>query len=117
MADEGPDEQPTCTLPAFSGPVTAVAAAPVAGPTGSSYVLAVGLEDGGLEVWGVDLPSGSSQRLWEAPDAHRHAAAVQRLRWAPIGSDAAGAAGADAGVLLLGSCSDDHSVRLFAVSW
>ena len=50
-------------------------------------VLAVGLEDGGVQVWLASCrPSddGPHHRLlWSAGPGERHAGAVRRLAWAP----------------------------------
>jgi hypothetical protein len=89
--------------------------------TGTSYHLAAGLESGALQLLHLSRADASSgggsswqqQVLWEAPLAERHAAAVRRLCWRrDDGSDNAGQ-----GKFQLASCSDDHSLRVFAVSF
>ena len=100
-------------LPRARAPATALAFAPRCGRASSiccySATLAVGLGDGGVQLWRVELPTGgagagagaggggggggaggnlspppsSLSLLWAAPAAQRHAAAVRRLCFAP----------------------------------
>ncbi|KAI8476319.1 MAG: WD40 repeat-like protein [Monoraphidium minutum] len=132
-AAAGPSSAPLCALPPFPCPVTAVALAPAhacraadgaegagAGPSAGAarHVAAVGLEDGGLQLWAVDVAAGGggsgggARLLWAARPGEGHAAAVRRAAWAP---EAATAAGGGGGAALLVSCGDDHSVRVFEV--
>ncbi|KXZ43915.1 hypothetical protein GPECTOR_77g12 [Gonium pectorale] len=128
------------TLPQFPCAATAVAFAPTpatnaAAAGGGEYLLAVGLENGAVQLWklteagpaadgsaGGGGPALAATRLWEAADAWCHAAAVRRLRWrgAPgTGGQPLPAAPAQDGgrggaaALQLASGSDDHSVRVF----
>ncbi|GLI63733.1 hypothetical protein VaNZ11_006797 [Volvox africanus] len=142
------------TLPQFSCAATATAFAPrlpASSPVSTSscssvtvklqYVLAVGLENGSVQVWHLVATVGDSVAaqgpsdmlvascLWTACDPWRHVAAVRRLRWrgAPgtatavpegdesktVGSATAGVEGD--GMLQLASGSDDHSVRVFTL--
>lgn len=96
------------------------------------HLLAVGMEDGRVAVWRLQVPAGAAdapqpadgaqqqpavvcEQLWSSEVWQQHAAAVKRLRWAPdcvswlCGGGAAGAG------LALASCGEDNSVRLFDV--
>lgn len=110
---------PLCALPQFPCPVTAVALAPAhvcrraaaaaaaadeKSEEGFGHVCAVGLEDGGVELWAAG-GAAPPQRLWACPPGGAHAAAVRRLAWAPGGGGGA----------LLASCGEDHAVRVYAV--
>ncbi|KAI8476311.1 MAG: hypothetical protein J3K34DRAFT_273301 [Monoraphidium minutum] len=125
----GPGSAPLCALPPFPCPVTAVALAPAhacraagaaegAGEGAARHVAAVGLEDGGLQLWAVDVAAGGggggggARLLWAARPGEGHAAAVRRVAWGP---EAAAAAGGSGGGALLASCGEDHSVRVFEV--
>lgn len=136
-SDGTPGASPAACLPPFPAGVTFVALAPLhvcaalAGPAGGGeadeqHVLAVGLEDGQVEVWRVALPAADgaaahagsaacATRLWVSPPWQRHAGTVRRLRWAPAGA-AWLCGGAGGGVVAqLASCGDDHAVRVFGV--
>jgi hypothetical protein len=129
MAPSGPAPQPCASLPPFACPVTAVALAPahVPAPRGG-HVCAVGLEDGGLQVWAVLATAssggdgdgggggggGGPRLLWSAPPGEGHAAAVRRIGWAPAAAGGGGA-GPNSGAVLLASCGEDHAVRVFEV--
>jgi WD40 repeat protein len=122
MCPQGPGQKPLATLPAFGAAVNAVALAAAPAPAGSvsagaaaALLLAVGQEDGCIEVWRLqqqqlrDAGGGATaERLWGSGAEQRHAAAVRRLAWQ-------GSMQPD-GALLLASCSDDHSVRVCACS-
>ncbi|GLC36432.1 hypothetical protein PLESTM_000445900 [Pleodorina starrii] len=137
------------TLPQFPCAATAVAFAPRkptdTSGTGSgsssasgtalgddrSYVLAVGLEDGSVQIWRLAAAAAEggggagalvASCLWSAGEAWRHAAAVRRLRWRAApgtatavseGEAAAAVAAGEGGALQLASGSEDHSVRVF----
>jgi WD40 repeat protein len=102
-------------LPVFSESVTALA-------WGARGVLAVGLENGGLELWQGE-PSGLRlTRRFEAGLCH--VAAVQRIRWKsgpPLetrkagGRDSEDGGRADGKRLQLATCGADHAVRIFSV--
>jgi WD40 repeat protein len=102
-------------LPVFSESVTALA-------WGARGILAVGLENGGLELWQGE-PSGLSlTRRFEAGLCH--VAAVQRIRWKsgpPLatrkvgGKDLGDGGRADGKRLQLATCGADHAVRIFSV--
>lgn len=106
-------------LPAFPAAVTAVAFAPQA--VGGGELLAVGLEDGAVSLWrlAVGAEQLEASCVWSAGRAVAHVAAVRRLCWR--GARGTGAAEEQEGQrngdgkvrLQLGSCSDDHSVRVF----
>eukprot|EP00775_Hariotina_reticulata_P008436 gene8436-8618_t len=149
-ANGHPGARPTITLPPFPAGVTAVALAPAhvtsalraassaddscgaeLADVGGLHLLAVGLEDGQVQVWSVCLRDKSitqegggegeckAQQLWASKQWEQHAATVRRLRWAPAGVDwlcgRAGGAHID-GCPQLASCGEDHSVRLFCIN-
>lgn len=95
-------ESPSCILPAFEHAVTALAWAPLE----DRNLLAVGLENGDIELWDIKAISEtwSSQKVWGASESEAHCAAVKRLCWEATG-----------GKLLLASCSLDHAVSIFEV--
>ena len=102
---------PIATLPAFPASVTAVAIAPSLSHAGN-HVLAVGLEDGSLDLVGLRISDSelvSHETLWRASVYEAHAGAVRRLCWRTCGYG-----DSDAGVLA--SCSDDHSFKIFEVA-
>ncbi|GIL68204.1 hypothetical protein Vafri_21466 [Volvox africanus] len=142
------------TLPQFSCAATATAFAPrlpATSPIISSscssvtvspqYILAVGLENGSVQVWQLATTVGDSEAaqgpsgllvascLWTACDPWCHVAAVRRLRWrgapgtataVPEGDDSKTAGSATVGIegngmLQLASGSEDHSVRVFTL--
>lgn len=134
-------QKPLATLPPFPAGITAVAlcpqhvsaaaAAAVASAQQHIHLLAVGLEDGRVQVWQLQMqdcwPVGpgaeSAQRgqvvcrqLWCSEVWQQHAAAVKRLRWAPAAvswlcdDDSQGTG------LKLASCAEDNSVRVFSVA-
>lgn len=98
------------------------------------HLLAVGMEDGRVAVWRLQVPAGATdapqpadgaqqqqpavvcEQLWSSEVWQQHAAAVKRLRWAPgcVSWLCSGGAAAGAG-LALASCGEDNSVRLFDV--
>lgn len=82
--------------------VTAVSFAPVAGKEGA--ILAVGLENGLIEIWGVG--DEESRLLHAIEPASCHFATVTKLCWRPI-RDAASSE------LILASASIDHGCRLY----
>lgn len=139
-----PGHKPAITLPPFAAGVTAVALAPqhvsaaAAAPAGAGdsgharacapshvHFLAVGLENGRIEVWGVTITQGSAdtatcdlgfavEQLWVSKAYCQHASVVKRLRWAPDG--VAWLCGGSEGSLYLASCGEDNSVRVFGVT-
>jgi hypothetical protein len=135
-------QKPVLTLPPCPAGVTAVALAPQHasaaaaqdGATAQQHLLAVGLQDGRLQVWRLVLRSkadgGSStcEQLWASQPWEQHAASVRRLAWgapcvvAGLCDDAGdagqgGQGGGDAsGVLHLASCGDDHGVRVWRLT-
>ena len=102
----------TLSMPAAATGVAFAPRAAGAGDDGSrTSHLAVGLDDGGVQIWRVALPSSSaessaaaSECVWQASVFQAHAAAVRRLRWRMHGSGAQ-----------LATCSEDHAVKLFEV--
>ncbi|KAF6265071.1 WD40-repeat-containing domain protein [Scenedesmus sp. NREL 46B-D3] len=122
-----PQQKPVSCLPAFSVGVTAVALAPQHVYAASLHLLAVGLDNGQVQVWLVVAPAqqqqdreGKVQQLWASQAWEQHAAAVRRLRWAPAGVDwlcgRSIADGAGDPCVQLASCGDDHSVRVYGVT-
>jgi hypothetical protein len=143
-----PQQKPFGCLPAFPVGITAVSLAPqhvcasaaaaAAGMIGDQaqgfHLLAVGLEDGQVQVWSVEVRQQLQdqqqqqgevivKQLWASQAWEQHAAAVRRLRWAPAGvewlcgSSAAGGSGGSCGSCVqLASCGDDHSVRVYGVT-
>ena len=132
-------------LPQFPCAATAVAFAPTAAVGSSaaggaaSYHLAVGLEDGSLQLWQLDPAAATAVDggggltatcLWAAPPAWRHVAPVRRLAWrgAPgtgaleegtaaalaVGGGGVNGGGGGGGAAQLASGSEDHSVRVFS---
>jgi WD40 repeat protein len=145
-------QKPLAVLPPFPAGVTAVALSPqhvsVAaaaaagiGQRGAQevHLLAVGCEDGQVQVWqlqlqqcvaegagggvqGADGPCGAAagqqvevQQLWCSEPWQQHVGAVRRLRWAPacVPSMCGGVGG---GGVVLASCGEDNSVRLFDIA-
>lgn len=112
-----------------SDPVTAVAFAPrlvqqggkaVEGEKEGSYLLAIGLESGGVELWSGSKEDGGSWRcLLTFEGSLPHAATVRRLRWKPLSFDSAAGAGVNGGrekePLVLASCGADHAVKIARV--
>ncbi len=114
--DAALQEQPLLVLPQFAVPVTAVAFGPALGGAGGGHLLAVGLEDGHVQVWEVARAAGeqpSCRQLWGSSDWCRHAAAVKRLRWRS-GTVGYGRHGGG-NVLQLASAGEDHAVRVVEV--
>lgn len=90
------------TLPRFQNSVTALAWA----PSHESNLLAVGQEDGAIELWhlSIDSESFNCHQTWQASETEAHCAAVKRLAWERAGSQ-----------MLLASCGMDHAVSIFEV--
>jgi elongator complex protein 2 len=124
----------------FKHSVTAVAWAPLYFSAGSTkadgantppfnYILAVGLESGGLSLWSAtsqfDDSAKKSTLRWtsflQIETLHSHNETVRRIRWRLKPTDypqvTENRLMAIAGTTLeLATCSKDHSVRLFAVT-
>lgn len=99
-----------------------------------TYMLAVGLEDGGLQLWRVtrDGSSGalSAACAWRADAFCCHAGAVRSVCWRACGDQGdnggegeggaqaggGGAAAGRGGSYELATCGGDHSVRVFGVA-
>lgn len=138
-----PQQKPIAVLPPFPAGITAVALSPQhvsaaaaagqpSGPAGVVHLLAVGTEDGQVQVWRLQVPGSSPgghnvwseeqqgkvqqqqqvvcERLWCSEVWQQHAAAVRRLRWAP--GCVAQLCG-EGSTVALASCGEDHSVRLY----
>ena len=125
-------------LPRARVPATALAFAPRCRNDGGgekrrkiSATLAVGLGDGGVQLWTVGLGKEEDERgaspppllLWSAPAAQRHAAAVRRLSFAPEwarlfrggggGKEQEGEEEIASSSSWLASVGDDGAVRVF----
>jgi elongator complex protein 2 len=95
-------------------PAPAAAAAASAGAGSRVYLAAVGLENGTLCVlrltWRQAEGELAAAEVWRSSQFEQHGAAVRRLCW----RQAAGDEGLEEQQqLLLASCGDDHSVRIF----
>jgi len=114
-AQGGEAVQPLMQLPAFPSAVTAIGFA--AGATDACPILAVGLEEGGISVWRVQLETCQSEQLWAAPPEEAHCAPVRRLRWQlpPLAHRRPALASA-AWASWLASCGEDHKIRVFELS-
>lgn len=79
------------------------------------HLLAVGLEDGAIEILKLNLSGQAGgkevdvQVAWRAPVHQEHSGAVRRLSWQDKQHED--------GHLLLGSCSDDHAVHVYQVNF
>ena len=99
-------------------PITAVAFAPIMTLNESSMVLAVGLENGLIEMWSIALDMNNiktqSNLLHLVPTSDCHISSVKRLSWKPTNeeSDEKNEKYWDC---TLASCSTDHGVRLFRI--
>ena len=111
--------QPFAVLPPFSISVHALAFTRAKTSTASfRHILAVGLEDGGVQVFSLGVRRGEAdamqleyqETLCIAALHHSHCAAVRRLCWQdPRSEDESG----DAEMPLLASAGDDHAVHVY----
>jgi len=86
-------------------PVTAVAFAPIV-LNSNSYIVAIGYENGLIQVWKiVDGPEISFALAANAPAEDCHADTVKKISWRPLNQNG----------FQFVSCSADHSVRVFDV--
>jgi len=104
--------------------VTAVAFAPrliqqqggkEGGEEGGSYLLVIGMESGGIELWSGSKDDGSSWRcLLTFEGSLPHAATVRRLRWKPLSFAATDGLNGEKKrePLVLASCGADHAVKI-----
>lgn len=95
------------TLDTFSDSVTAVAFAPlIFGSVQDSYILAVALESGQIFLYSASIRQENLEwtRTYTVQPRDCHAGAVNRLRWHSLNNQ-----------LLLASCGNDHSVRIFSM--
>lgn len=97
--------------------------------SGTSYHLAAGLDSGAVQLFSLAAqeaaPAAGGQQqvdvaahelMWQSPLHEQHAAAVRRLCWRrddEVEQAELGQPGQQC--YLLASCSDDHSLRVFAV--
>lgn len=144
-------ERPCLTLPPFPSAVTAVAFAPRGWSRSASAssnegqsregsasntpckLLAVGLESGALQLWGIEAQPHSAQQqgegvssqsstgqqrtwtawpVWHSSQFCCHSGAVNAVAWRQTAVD--GQLGSSS-ELQFATCSDDHSMRVFAV--
>ena len=73
------------------------------------HVLAVGLEDGALQIIGLQMSDQvlvGNETLWRSSVFEAHSDAVRRLAWRTC-DDQVGASAQ------LASCSDDQSIKIF----
>lgn len=95
---------------------------------GFCYHLAAGLESGAVQLWRLagqeaapaaggqqQLSIAAHELLWQSPLHEQHAAAVRRLCWRRDEEERPAAEEPGQRRYLLASCSDDHSLRVFAV--
>ena len=87
----------------FSSAVTAVAFAPSKAST-SPVLLAIGFENGEIEIW--KCTDASWSMYYKLPVESSHAATVRKICWR-ISQDSSN--------FEIASCSDDHSVRIHDV--
>lgn len=101
------------TLPQFRDSVTALSCVSC-DPSGCVSLLAVGMDNGLIEIWSVasrnlEVPALSAACAIRFDPFLCHVSTVYRLRWRDVnGSESAE-------VLQLASCGADHSVRVFDV--
>jgi elongator complex protein 2 len=103
-------EKPMIVLPSFQSAVTCLSIAPTS-PSVSSFLLAIGLEDGTLCLWHIprEGSGGEPREFWRSSIFIRHAAAISALCWRSPGST-------DGHDLELGTCGRDHAVAIYSVS-
>ena len=117
------------SLPSFSSSVQAVAFSPhVAESSQNSqrHWLAVGLEDGGIQILALDLSKASTglglqvvaqDLCWQAPKFMAHCAPVQSLCWRVCtSSERTGTEAAKDIQMQLASGGADHAVRVFQIT-
>ena len=126
-------ERPAATLPTFQSAVCSLAFASLLTGLASRaavnrrYILAIGLEDGNLQLWSsggtqpLDDPSEGDQIApimslsWSSNDFTRHSAAISSLCWRVKVAPPHGAQSAGGAVLQVATAGRDHSVRVFSV--
>jgi elongator complex protein 2 len=115
--EAGVKVQNELTLAPFRSSVTALS-------WGPGLLLAVGMEDGSLELWGGSLEDSTKSPKLNMACLRRfdrfdcHVAAVQRLAWrdVPVEEDVNNSPSVSEH-FLLGSCGADFSLRLFDVKY
>jgi WD40 repeat protein len=111
----GPAHKP-CVALSLPAAVTSVAFAPASSTATDGSVtwhLAVGLEDGSVQLWRIaetggeaaGLPPVAASCVWQASRFHVHAGAVRRLAWRRRN-----------GAMQLATCSEDHAIKLFNIA-
>ena len=119
------------SLPPFKSSVTAVAWAPFSGSE-KLYLLAIGKEDGSLELWrgNVTASTDGTKKLDMLFSSKVdmflcHAATIHRLCWRSLPTSVAQKEGEDQqelkntveiGRLQLASCGADHTVRIYNIN-
>ncbi|GFH47230.1 hypothetical protein CTEN210_03705 [Chaetoceros tenuissimus] len=92
-------------------PVTAVAFAPKIVTTGESIcaILALGLENGLIELWSIPLDNDNKpQHIHSLPKENCHIGTIKKLEWRPTRQSGK--------CLTLASCGVDHGVRLHSIN-
>ena len=94
--------------------VTSVAFAPIPLPSRDAAMLAIGLENGMIELWRVPLADDQAAELCTCfPPSICHISTVTKLAWRPYRDELEPT---DNAQLILASSSSDHGCRLFHVS-
>ncbi len=104
--------EPHCKTSKKVEPITAIAFAPVS--LQSLAILAIGLENGLIEIWGIPFDTNESfeaLHLYSIPTAQCHIESVKKLAWQPI----AKVANSSQWDCTLASCSIDHGVRIHRI--
>lgn len=104
--------EPHCKTSKKVEPITAIAFAPVS--LQSLAILAIGLENGLIELWGIPLNTNKSYEaihLYSIPTSQCHIDSVKKLAWQPI----AKVADSIKWDCTLASCSTDHGVRIHRI--
>ena len=110
--------------------VTALAFGPPLGPLSTSWILALGAETGDINYW--DVGSSNSTILLSTASAHCHGSTVKKLEWTPdslsrpflVKENDSLADGVTVDdicvdpslVWRIGSCGEDHTVRIFQIT-
>ena len=104
-------EKPLIALPAFQSAVTCLSFCPLS--LSGSCLLAIGLEDGNLQIWSIPTDGDLSQirEIWRASTFIRHGAALSALCWRDAGNQGEGGEHN----LELATCGRDHAVACYTI--
>jgi hypothetical protein len=102
--------------------VTALSFGPSIGPLSTSWILALGAETGDINYW--DVGSSNATILISTASAHCHGSTVKKLEWTPdsvsrpfLAQESDSVSDGDKGdVWRIGSCGEDHTVRIFQIT-